>query len=224
MNLAHASPLPLVLIGAGGHAKVVLGLLQALGRDVIGVCDPELARAAIPDWRGLRVIGNDEALEAWSSHAVELANGVGPSPAGRHVRQRLHAHYAQRGFRFPPLVHPNAIVDASATVAAGAQVMAGAVLQADVVVGEFSVVNTGAQLDHDCRIGQHAHVAPGAVLCGGVTVGSRAFLGAACTILPGLDIGDDCVVAAGAVLARRLCAGQSFLPHLGSAVRHDPSA
>lgn len=224
MTSMHASPLPLVLIGAGGHAKVVLALARALGRNVMGVCDPVLAREAASHWRGLSVLGDDGALQALSPQHVELANGVGQLPTGPHVRQHLHERYVELGFRFPALIHPTATVDASVSVAAGAQVLAGAILQVDVVVGEFSIINTGAQLDHDCQIGRHVHVAPGAVLCGGVTVGSHTFLGAGCTILPTLDIGERCLVAAGSVLARSLRDGASFRPYLDGGTRREPSA
>jgi sugar O-acyltransferase (sialic acid O-acetyltransferase NeuD family) len=213
--MSHASSrlLPLVMIGAGGHAKVVLALARALGRDVVGVCDPVLTSEGASHWRDIPVFGDDAALAAVSPQEVELANGIGQVPRGPHTRQRLHDFYTARGFRFPALVHPSAIVDPSVTVEVGAQIMAGAVLQADVVVGESSIVNTGAQVDHDCVIGRHVHIAPGTVLCGGVTVGDHAFLGAACTVLPLIAIGAHGLVAAGTVLARRLDVGEPFWPH-----------
>jgi sugar O-acyltransferase (sialic acid O-acetyltransferase NeuD family) len=225
MTSPQDKPLPLVLIGAGGHAKVALALVRALGRDVAGVCDPVLAREGIPHWQGLRVIGDDdEALRTLAPQGVELVNGIGQLPQGPHVRRQVHERYVQHGFRFPALVHPAAIVDASAKVGPGAQIMAGAILQADVVVGDASIVNTGAQLDHDCLIGQHVHIAPGAVLCGGVTVGDLSFVGAGATILPTLDIGARCLIAAGAVLARPLSPGEAFRPYPGAAARRNPSA
>jgi len=212
-SAAVAGALPLILLGAGGHAKVVLALARALGRDVIGVCDPTLARAGTAQWRDLPVLGDDDALASWSPAQVELANGIGQLPTGKHVRKLVHERHAEQGFHFPVLVHPAAIVDPSATIGSGAQIMAGAVLQADVTVGVSSIVNTGARIDHDCIIGRHAHVAPGAVLCGGVRVGDQAFLGAGCTVLPLVAIGMRCLVAAGAVLARGLDDEASFLPH-----------
>ncbi len=196
--------LPLVLIGAGGHAKVVLSLARALGREVLGVCDPALARDGVTRWRELPVLGDDETLAAWSSDQVELANGIGQLPQGTPVRLRVHERFTQQGFRFPVLVHPAAYVDPSATLAAGAQVMAGAVLQADVTVDEATIVNTGARVDHDCHLGPHAHIAPGAVLCGSVTVDTGAFVGAGATVIQGIRIGKNAVVGAGVTLVRDL--------------------
>jgi len=205
--------LPLVLIGAGGHAKVVLSLARALGREVVGVCDPVLAREGATYWRELPVLGDDDALAGWAPDRIELANGIGQQPQGATVRQRLHDRLTQQGFRFPALVHPAAWVDPSAVLEDGAQVMAGAVLQADVTVGASTIVNTGARIDHDCRLGRHVHVAPGAVLCGGVEVGDFAFLAVSCTVLPLVRIGECALVGAGAVLTRSLAAGDTHLPH-----------
>jgi sugar O-acyltransferase (sialic acid O-acetyltransferase NeuD family) len=223
MSLGLSRHPPLVLIGAGGHAKVVLALARALGREVVGVCDPVLAREGASKWRDVPVLGDDDALASLSPQDIELANGIGQLPRGPHIRKRLHELHTGRGFRFPALIHPSAIVDPSVAVEAGAQIMAGAVLQADVVVGESSIVNTGAQLDHDCVIGRHAHIAPGVVLCGGVTVRNLAFLGAACIVLPQLVIGERCMIAAGAVLARSLNEGESFRPHLDAPVGREPT-
>jgi sugar O-acyltransferase (sialic acid O-acetyltransferase NeuD family) len=201
-----------ILLGAGGHAKVVLGLARALGLRVIGVCDPGLASAGDTSWRGIPVIGDDSALAKHDTHEVALLNGIGQVP-GSATRKRIHQQLSTAGFEFPALVHPGAMVDGTATLAEGVQVMAGAVVQADASIGTGTIVNTGARVDHDCRIGQHVHIAPGAVLCGGVVVGDDAFLGAACTILPQIDIGPQALVAAGAVLARTLDECAAFLPH-----------
>lgn len=205
--------LPLVLIGAGGHAKVMLSLARALGRVVVGVCDPVLTRNGVTHWRGVPLLGDDDVLANSSPEQFELVNGIGLLPRGTPVRQRIHERFTRQGFRFPALVHPTAWVDPSAMLAAGAQIMAGAMLQADVTVGESTIVNTGARIDHDCHIGNHVHVAPGAVLCGGVEVGDFAFLAASCTVHPHVRIGEKALVAAGTVLTRSLAEGDTHFPH-----------
>lgn len=213
MSTAAAAPLPpLVLLGAGGHAKVVLSLARAAGLALHGVCDPLLARQGVAQWRGLPVLGGDEALDALAPSAVALALGIGQLVQGT-LRRDVYERLARRGFRFPALVHPHAWVDPSAVLADGVQVMAGAVVQADCRVGENTIVNTRASLDHDCRIGAHVHVAPGACLCGTVRVGDGAFVGAGATVLPNLTLGEHAVVAAGATLARALPPGAHHLPH-----------
>ncbi len=200
-----------VLLGAGGHAKVVLSLARACGLDVAGVCDPALARAGESRWRGLAVLGGDEALQKLSNDAWVLLNGVG-QVVGNNARRALYERARAQGFRFPALVHPHAWIDDSAQLADGVQVMAGAVLQADVRVGENSLINTRASVDHDGRIGPHVHVAPGAVLCGEVELAEEAFVGSGAVLLPGVHVGARAVVAAGCTLPRSLGPGQRHGP------------
>ncbi|MCP6699715.1 acetyltransferase [Pseudomonas donghuensis] len=206
---------PFVILGAGGHAKVLLSLLQALGAQVKGVCDPGLAASSIPMWRGIVVLGGDEALEQFDPSHIALVNGMG-QVVGSSRRRDIFVALTARGFRFPALVHPAAWVDASVILEAGVQVMAGAVIQPDATIGANTIINTGARVDHDCIIGSHVHVAPAAVLCGGVKVSPGAFIGAGSTTIQGLSIGEDGKVGAGTTLIRDLPAGHLVV---GSPVR-----
>lgn len=202
----------LVLVGAGGHAKVVLSLARAAGYDVIGVCDPGLAASGATEWRGLPVLGSDEALASLDRQTVGIAIGLGQMP-GSTTRTALFARLEATGFRIPRLVHPSAIVDVSTVIADGVQVMAGVVLQADCRIGRDSTINTGARVDHDCEIGAHVHVAPGATLCGGVAVGDGAFIGSGATVIQQTTIGANAIVGAGATLRRPLDAGRKYVEH-----------
>jgi UDP-perosamine 4-acetyltransferase len=195
--------LPLVILGAGGHAKVLLSLIQASGAKVLGVCDPQLAANGASEWRGIPVLGEDSSVLGFAPDAIGLVNGIGQL-VGTTLREMLFVRWQAAGYQFPALVHPAAWVDISVTLGPGAQVMAGAVIQADVCVGANTIINTRVALDHDCVVGAHVHVAPGATLCGNVLVCDRAFIAAGSTILQGLKVGSGAVLAAGAVLIRDL--------------------
>ncbi len=201
MTATVGGPLPLILLGAGGHAKVLLSLVRALSYELVGVCDPGLVEQGASHWRGLQVLGADDALERYAPDQVELVNGIGHVVAGN-LRQRVHESACARGFRFPALVHPSAWVDETVVLEEGVQVMAGAVLQPDVVIGCCSIVNTRAGIDHDCHIAAHVHIAPGAVLCGGVTIGQSTFVGSGSTIIQGITIGESALIGAGTVVVR----------------------
>ncbi len=188
---------PFIILGAGGHAAVVADLLLAGGHAVLGCAAP--AGQATPF--GLPLLGDDAWLAAQPPSTARLANGIGSIGDAR-VRAKVYDLYVGLGFRFPPLVHPAAIVSGHATLAQGAQVMAGAVVQANTLVGENVIVNTAAVVEHDGRIGRHVHVAPRAVICGDVTVGDFAHVGAGATVLQGLEIGEYAMIAAGAVVVR----------------------
>jgi sugar O-acyltransferase (sialic acid O-acetyltransferase NeuD family) len=203
---------PLILLGAGGHAKVVAALARAAGLRLEGVCDPALAADGVHEWRGLQVLGDDTALARFNSYDYQLALGIGSLP-GSHLRAERYLALTALGYSFPKLIHPSAVVDETVVVADGAQIMAGVILQPDVSIGRNAIINTGAMIDHDGNIGDHVHVAPGAVLCGGIWVGEKTFIGASATLLPGVKIGRCCLVAAGSTLAHDLPDGGLHAPH-----------
>ena len=194
---------PLVLLGAGGHARVLAALARAAGHPVLGVCDPVLAAQAVTSWEGLDVLGHDGALDRLAPDRVALMLGVGQLASGN-LRERLYASWRARGYDFPALVHPTAWVAPGVVLGDGVQVMAGAVVQPGCEIGENSIVNTRAGVDHDCRIGRHVQLAPGATLCGSVTVEDGAFIGAGATVIQGVRIGGRAVVGAGVTLVRDL--------------------
>lgn len=204
------APLPLVMLGAGGHAKVLLSLARAAGMSVVGVVDPLLASAGVRQWRGVPVLGDDAALDELDPKRIALVNGIGQTATG-HDRRRLLERVAPRAFHFPALIHPAATVDDTTQLAEGVQVMAGAVVQADCSIGPHTIVNTRAGVDHDCVIGSHVHLAPAATLCGGVHVGDGAFVASGATLAPGVIVGRDTVVGAGTLLLRNLADGERWL-------------
>jgi UDP-perosamine 4-acetyltransferase len=197
---------PLILLGAGGHAAVLLALARAAGLQVSGVCDPALVRAGCGAWQGLPVLGDDSALDAVGPDGADLINGIGATVVGA-GRRNIYGTMRARGFRFPPLVHPFSWVAPDVQLADGVQVMAGAVIQPGSTLGENSIVNTRASVDHDARIGAHVHIAPGAILCGNVTVGDGAFVAAGATVVQGITIGAAATVAAGTTVVRDLAPG-----------------
>ena len=199
MNSHHLQSKPWVLLGAGGHASVVLALLRELHCEVLGVSDPALLAQSVLEWQGLAVWDDANVLAQHLSTDIFLANGVGfvqtPEP-----RQLVFDTYAQMGYVFPALVHPFSWVAPDVLVEEGVQIMAGAVVQPGTQLGTNTLVNTGARIDHDCHIGPHGHIACGAILCGAVQLGSHVFIGAGSVVIQGISLGDHCTVGAGSVV------------------------
>lgn len=199
--------LPLIIVGAGGHGRVLLDLAHELGRDVLGFVDnnPSLWSQSCG---GVHVLGGDDVIERMAPSAVELVNGVG-SIAQPELRARVHARLNGLGFVFATLCHPRASVAASAHLEAGVQVMAGAVVQSGARLAEDVIVNTGAIVEHDCVVGTHSHIAPRAVLCGEVEVGAMVHVGVGACVVQRLRLGEKSLVAAGAVVVADVPAGMS---------------
>jgi sugar O-acyltransferase (sialic acid O-acetyltransferase NeuD family) len=201
---------PLVLLGAGGHARVLAALARAAGYRILGVCDPTLAADAVSRWQDLDVLGDDSALDMLPPDRVSLMLGVGQMTTDN-LRERLYSSWRARGYDFPPLVHPAAWVAPGVVLGDGVQVMAGAIIQPGCDIGDNCIINTRAGIDHDCCIGCNVHLAPGATLCGKVTVGDSAFIGAGATLIQGLCVGARAVVGAGVTLVRDLKPGMTIL-------------
>lgn len=203
-----ASMKRIVIVGAGGHGRVLADLISMEGAFSAAGFVEISARARIPS---LEHLGTDAALPKILSGGVRhAAIGVGASPDLR-PRRRLQKTLETLGFALPALIHPSAVVSSSAEIAEGAQVMARAVVQACARLRPHAVVNTAAVIEHDCLVGTGAFVASGAVLGGGVTIGDWAFLGLGAVILPGVRIGAGALVAAGAVVAKDVPAKGSVM-------------
>jgi sugar O-acyltransferase (sialic acid O-acetyltransferase NeuD family) len=193
---------PVIVIGGGGHAGVLIATLLLLNRSVVGFVGPSAPKRSI---FGIKYLGDDSVLRH-KSQDIELVNGVG-SIGLKSLRYLLFRRFREQGFRFATVIHPAAVVAADLRLGEGAQIMAGAVIQPGSRIGANCIVNTGAVVDHDCEIRSHAHIAPGAVLCGGVKIGIGAHIGAGASILQEVHVGQWSIVGAGAAVIRDVPAG-----------------
>lgn len=188
-----------LILGAGGHASVVLDALLAGGIYPMGIIDP--LKHPGETWEGIPVLGDDDYVLSMPPEAIVLVNGVGAVP-GTSLRNDLFRRFRAQGYSFLSLVHPSAVLSPAANLEEGSQVMAGSVLQRNASVGENSVVNTRAVLEHDCSVEAGSFIGPGAILCGNTRVKEGAFIGAGAVLLPGVIVGQKSVVGAGAVVLR----------------------
>lgn len=176
------------LYGAGGHAQVIMDIVEACGMRLAGVVDDN---AAVDECRGVEV-----------THAYDGGAPVIISIGANEVRKRIADRLQAVGAAFVKAVHPSAIVSPYASVEEGSVVMQGCILQSGCRIGRHCIVNTGAAVDHECVIGDFAHISPHATLCGNVTVGEGTWIGAGSVVIPGVKIGKWCVIGAGSVVCR----------------------
>lgn len=187
----------LLVIGAGGHASVLLDELFTLGRPIRGILDTGI-QVGTP-MMGSSVIGDDRYLDSCPADGIELVNGIGMLPS-RPRRIEFFHEMTERGFQFASVVSNNATLSPSVTLQAGAQVMAGVVLQPNVMIRENVVVNTGSSIDHDCTLESNVWISPGVTICGGVQIGRDSYISAGAVILQNANIKPGSVVRAGAVV------------------------
>ena len=190
--------LPVILLGAGGHARVLIDILRLRAIPLLGVAVPEPSEID-RSTHELCVIGDDEAVCSYSPGAVLLVNGLGAIKITE-KRQRIFEYFKCRDYYFTQVIHPSAVISHDVHLAEGVQIMAGAVIQTGSRVGKNTIVNTRASVDHDCLIGDHVHLAPGVTLSGGVVVGAKTHIGTGAVVIQGIRIGKKATVAAGAVV------------------------
>ncbi len=189
----------LVVFGAGGHAKVVIDIIEQQGNyEIAGLLDDDLKHQG-KRFFGYPVLGTRTDLPALISaqlrHAIVT---IGDNASRAAVATLLD----RDGWQFASAVHPRASIGRGVKIGPGSVVMAGCVVNADATLGGQVIVNTGATVDHDCRIEDAVHIAPGCHLCGGVSVGQGSLLGAGSTVTPGVRIGRNVIVGAGSTVIR----------------------
>lgn len=198
--LNTARPRLCIVIGGGGHARVVLDALRAADAALAYVVLDANPNRTGSELDGVPVVGTDARLpELASTESARFVIGVGGAGDNR-ARRRLFDYALSCGIAPMSVIHPSAIVSLLSRFAAGTQLLAGAILNPGALVHANAIVNTGAIVEHDCEIGEHAHIATGARLAGAVRVGTGAHVGAGATIKQGTHVGDWALVGAGAVV------------------------
>ena len=200
-----------MVIGAGGHAKVVISSLQASEIKVDCVYDDNPATWG-SDVSGIPVRGPLKMLLN-SDRDVTAVIAIGKNE----IRWQLAA---QLKLEWLTVVHPRAFVDSAAKLGPGTVVLAGAVIQPDAVVGNHAIVNTGVTIDHDCHVGDFVSLAPGSHLAGGVTVGDRTMIGTGCSVIPQIAIASNCTIGAGTVVVRDIPSGCTVVDQPAQMIRY----
>ena len=189
----------LLIIGAGGHGKVIADIASALGKwDQIAFVDdkyPDLTQ--VLDWP---VIGG---MEDFRNHR-EVYPDVFVAVGDNAVRQKITIWSEEAGFHLPTLIHPRAAVSRLAVIGAGTVINSQAAVNANATIGKGCIVNTGATVGHDCVLGDFVHVAPGASLAGETVIGDGCWIGMRSAVIEQLTVGKGVVIGAGAVATRNI--------------------
>lgn len=185
----------LLIIGAGGHGKVVGDIALELGLwKEVAFLDDDASRGSV---LGLPVLGDLETASRYREEA-DFFVAIGDNSVRQEVLEGLFAG----GFSVVSLVHPNAILGLDVELGPGSVVMAGAVINPSTRVGRGCIVNTGASLDHDNVLGEYVHVSPGARTGGTVSVGKGSWLGMGAVIRNNVVLSPGCIIGAGSVVLK----------------------
>ena len=194
----------LLVLGAGGHAKVVAetALASGVASSLAFLDDRCVVLDSLPPVLGWPLIGPlGLSLQASiAAHFDAAVVAIGHAATRLHWIQQLQAF----GYYLPSLMHPTAWVSPSAQLDVGTVVFAQAAVQSQAVIGSGAILNTGCSVDHDAQLGDGVHICPGACLAGEVQVDDRSWIGIGASVIQQIRIGADVTVGAGAVVVRDL--------------------
>jgi sugar O-acyltransferase (sialic acid O-acetyltransferase NeuD family) len=185
------------VIGAGGHAKVVVDALLSSGHEVMGFYDDDPALLGAEPLPGMKVLGDTKEVPGnWKGKVVFIL-AIGENRVRWRLSRRLSIPYGVA-------CAPSAVLGSGVRIGKGSMILPSATVNIDTVIGAHVILNTSCSVDHDCAIGDNVHVGPGTHLGGGVVVGEGAFLGIGASVIPGIRIGRWSVIGAGAVVTKDL--------------------
>ena len=187
----------LLIVGAGGHGKVVAEAAAKMGgwSAIAFLDDKAPPLSAIHDWP---VLGPLEQAEELFPEYPDCAVAIGDNA----LRLELLKKYLKLGYSLPPIIHPESSVGTFVSLGVGCVVFARTVINPDSNIGDGCILNTGVIVDHDCDLGEGVHLAPGVNLAGGVCVGRRSLIGIGSSVIPQIVIGENVIVAAGSVVTK----------------------
>ena len=189
----------IVLVGGGGHCKVVISILKKLDTfNISGISD--LRENLGKEVLGIETRYTDDQLEELHDKGIKYAFVTLGSVGNPDNRIRLFEMLKQIGFEIPVIISKDAIVDESVEIDEGTVIMPGAIINPGTKIGKNCIINTGAIIDHDCMIGDHVHIAPGVTLSGSVKIGTGSHIGTGASVIHGIEIGSRVIVGAGSVV------------------------
>lgn len=171
----------LVIIGNGGHAKVIRDIISKTTNNFSGFYDDQTS--------------SSENYLGSISKISECKDGIICAIGSNEVRKRIVTNYLN--LYWSTVIHPSSILAESFYIGHGTMICAGAIIQTDVKIGRHCIINTKASIDHDCIIEDFVHIAPGSTLCGNVKVGELTFVGAGTTVKNGITIGKNVTIGCG---------------------------
>lgn len=195
-------PKKIVIIGAGGHSKVIADIILKSGDIVYGFLDDKLEKGTIiANNKDLKVIGDLTARFSLpvTHPELEFVIAIGDNKIRKEIAEK-----SAPTIKYYTAIHPKAIIGIDISIGEGTVIMANACINSSAQIGKHCIINTGAIIEHDNELGDYVHVSPNATLCGTVKVGELTHIGAGVTVKNNINITDNCTIGAGAVVVKNI--------------------
>lgn len=198
----------IVIIGGGGHAKVLISNLKKLNSyEIVGYTD----FTDMGDILNIKYLSNDEILkELNDDHVHYAAIGVGTISTSD-IREKIYKNALNLGYEFPTIISHSAIVNEHIEIGEATMAFDGVIINSGSKIGRGVILNTNSTIEHDCKIDDFAHIAPGVTLSGGVSVGKYAMIGVGSSIVQGVKIGKKVLIGAGSVVTKDILESGTYV-------------
>ena len=183
----------LLVVGCGGHARFILGLVNNSSFKAAGLIDLDDNFDESNRIMGVSVVGCLSAItQEYQLGQRNVVLAIGDNV----LRQKTFFDLCKMGFEVPNLIHSSSIIDPTAVIGVGNVIGPNVVIGAEVNIGSNNIINSGAVIEHQSIIGDHNHVSVSTIICGNTTIGNRIFLGANSVVIDKLMISDDTTLGA----------------------------
>jgi N,N'-diacetyllegionaminate synthase len=199
----------IVLIGGGGHAKVVIDAVRLSGTfEIAGIIDPNLPKGS--EIMGVPLLGDDDILPEVKAKGIKNAFLTVGSIGNCVLRKDLYRKLKKIGFELPRIIHPGAVIAEDVIIGEGTFAAASVTVNSGTIVGKNVILNTNASVDHDCRISDFVHIAPRVTLSGGVEIGEDTHVGVGSIVIQYKKIGKKCFIKANELVSFDMPDGEVF--------------
>ena len=191
---------PILIAGAGGHAKACIDVIEATGKyEIVGLTGTidECGTSVL----GYPVIGQDNMLADLRNRVTCLAIGLGQLRSCK-LRERLYYKAIELGYQLPPIISPFAVVSHHSNIGHGTVVFHGAVVNAATNIGICNIINSKALIEHDVTVGDFCHISTGVIVNGSSIVGARSFVGSGSVIVNNIEVPQDSYIKSGSRVTR----------------------
>ena len=186
----------MIIIGTGGHARVVAEVAKLLDYEIKGFIDLNYSGKE-ELILGFPVLGGLEQLKYLPS-CISFFAAIGENAE----RKQVFDDMVDKGYLPIMLVHPTAIIGEGVKLGKGSLICAGSIITTNAQIGDNSIINTGAIIDHETEVGTNSHIGPGSKIAGRVKIGDLAFIGTGVSVMNNIQIGDSVTVGAGSIIIR----------------------
>lgn len=191
-----------VIIGAGGHAKVVADIVLCCGDEVVGFLDDDSSKLGKKVYKNYEVLGVLHDYVRYED--CEFVIAVGDNYTRERIKNKMSVNWYTA-------IHPSAVVADTVKIGVGTVVMAGAIINSDAVIGNHCIINTGVTVDHDNVVEDYVHISPGAHLAGNVKVGEHSWVCIGASVINDVTICRDVIVGAGATVVKDISESGTYV-------------